>query len=66
MGKIKIGTDPISEPTHDIGRNSSLKLEYCDGLPSEVVQNIDLTVSSSSNFCTTRILAYLVIPAADS
>jgi len=66
MNRIKIGAGPIYELTHDVGRNSSLKLEDRDRLPSKVVQDIDLTTFSSDNFSTARILAYLVIPAADS
>lgn len=42
VGKIKGGTGYIQELTHDVGRNSSLKLKHRDGLPSEVVQDIDL------------------------
>jgi len=66
MNRIEIGTGSIYEFTHDVGRNSSLKLEDRDRLPSKVVQDIDLTAFSSGNFSATRILAHLVIPAADS
>ena len=66
MNRIKIGTGSIYELAHDVGRNSSLKLEDRNRLPSKVFQDIDLTVFSSRNFSAARILAYLVIPAADS
>lgn len=66
MNCIEIGTGSIYELTHDVGRDSGLKLEARDRLPSKVVQDIDLTTFSSGNLSATRILACLVIPAADS
>lgn len=66
MNRIKIGIGPTYEFTHDIVRNSSLELEDRDRLPSKVVQDIDLTMLSSSNFSASRILTYLTIPATDS
>jgi len=66
MNWIEIGTGSIHELTHNAGQDSGLKLEDRDRLPSKVVQDIDLTTFSSGNCSATRILAYLVIPAADS
>ena len=66
MNRIKIGTRSAPEPTHDVLRNSSLELEDCDGLPSKVVQDIDLNKSSSSKLSAAMVLPYLVIPATDS
>ena len=65
MNRIKIGTGAIYELTHDVGRNSCMKLEDRDRLPSKVIQDIYLTVFSLRNFSATGILAYLVIPATD-
>lgn len=66
MNRIKIGTRSALEPTHDVLRNSSLKLEDGDRLPSKVVQDIDLNKSSSSKSSAAIVLLYLVIPATDS
>jgi len=66
MDKVKVGTGSVYELTHDVRRNPSLKLEHRNGLPSEVVQDMDLTTPLSSNFCIVWIPIYLVIPAADS
>jgi len=49
MGEVKVGTGSFYEFTHDVGWNSSAKLEHRDRLPSKVVQDIDLTTPSSSN-----------------
>lgn len=58
-------TRSIYELTHDVGRNSRLKLEDRDRLPSKVVQDMDLAMSSSSKFCVVQALTHLVIPATD-
>jgi hypothetical protein len=66
MNEVKTGTDWTLESTHDVLRNSSLKLEDRDRLPSKVVQDIDLVKSPSSKFPAAMILPYLVIPPTDS
>ena len=66
MNKIRVGKGSIYELTHDVWRNSGLKLEDRDRLPSKVVQDIYLTEFSSNNFSVARTLTYLVVPAADS
>jgi len=66
LRKVKVGTGSVYELTHNVRRSPSLKLEDRDGLPSEVVQDIDLVTSSSNKFYIAWIITYLVVPATDS